>query len=128
MVSDRRGLPVLGREGGRENSKKQDKNVRVAFFHACLYEDAGVEDVLTAAPPTLHRFRQPLGSETTTSALLTTRIASPKTGKKDLLSELFPLAPKLAWIHSRSAGVDSALFPALIEADSVSLTNARYVV
>lgn len=47
------------------------------------------------------------------------------TGKKDLLSQLFPLAPKLAWIHSRSAGVDSALFPELIESDRVSLTNAR---
>lgn len=41
------------------------------------------------------------------------------------MSQIFPLAPKLAWIHSRSAGVDSALFPALIEADNVSLTNAR---
>ncbi|CAN0236870.1 unnamed protein product [Pylaiella littoralis] len=46
-------------------------------------------------------------------------------GKKDLLSQLLPLAPKLAWIHSRSAGVDHSLFPALIEADNVSLTNAR---
>ncbi|CAN0010287.1 unnamed protein product, partial [Ectocarpus sp. 12 AP-2014] len=46
-------------------------------------------------------------------------------GKKDLLSRLFLLAPKLAWIHSRSAGVDSALFPDLIESDRVSLTNAR---
>lgn len=41
------------------------------------------------------------------------------------MSQLFPLAPQLAWVHSRSAGVDSALFPALIEADNVCLTNAR---
>ncbi|CBN77946.1 D-isomer specific 2-hydroxyacid dehydrogenase, NAD-binding [Ectocarpus siliculosus] len=46
-------------------------------------------------------------------------------GTKDLLSQLFPLAPKLAWVHSRLVGVDAALFPALIEADDVSLTNAR---
>ncbi|CAM9912804.1 unnamed protein product [Scytosiphon promiscuus] len=46
-------------------------------------------------------------------------------GKKELVSQLFPLAPKLVWVHSRSAGVDSLLFPDLIEADRVSLTNAR---
>ncbi|CAN0500817.1 unnamed protein product [Scytosiphon promiscuus] len=46
-------------------------------------------------------------------------------GKKELVSQLFQLAPKLVWVHSRSAGVDSLLFPDLIEADRVSLTNAR---
>ncbi|CAM9970731.1 unnamed protein product [Ascophyllum nodosum] len=47
------------------------------------------------------------------------------TGGKDLLSQLLPQAPKLAWIHSRSAGVDSMLFPELVENDSIPLTNAR---
>lgn len=47
------------------------------------------------------------------------------TGRKDLLSQVLPLAPKVAWIHNRYAGVDSMLFPGLVENDNVFVTNAR---
>eukprot|EP00903_Cladosiphon_okamuranus_P020631 g18941.t1 len=70
---------------------------------------------------TIEEFSTPEGKQ----ALAEANVLLNCGGKKDLLSKLFPLAPKLAWVHSRSAGVDSVLFPALIEADNVSLTNAR---
>lgn len=40
------------------------------------------------------------------------------------LEPLLPAAPKLRWIHSLSAGVDTLLFPALVESPVV-VTNAR---
>jgi phosphoglycerate dehydrogenase-like enzyme len=42
------------------------------------------------------------------------------------LPEIWPLARKLRWIHSLSAGVENILFPALAASD-VPLTNARGV-
>jgi phosphoglycerate dehydrogenase-like enzyme len=46
--------------------------------------------------------------------------------KRDILEQLLPKARKLKWIHSRSAGLDSQLFPALAESP-VPLTNGRGV-
>ena len=46
--------------------------------------------------------------------------------KRDALSQLLARAPKLRWIHSRSAGLDSMMFPALVESP-VPLTNGRGV-
>jgi phosphoglycerate dehydrogenase-like enzyme len=46
--------------------------------------------------------------------------------KRDLMMELLAGAPKLRWIHSRSAGLDGLMFPALIESP-VPLTNGRGV-
>jgi phosphoglycerate dehydrogenase-like enzyme len=43
-----------------------------------------------------------------------------------LLESVFALAPRVRWIHSRSAGLDGVLFPALVESP-VPLTNARGV-
>lgn len=43
-----------------------------------------------------------------------------------LLRAVFPAAGKLKWVHNLSAGVEQALFPALIES-SVPLTNGRGV-
>ncbi len=45
---------------------------------------------------------------------------------KELLRQMFLAAPHLQWVHSRSAGLDSMLFPELIES-SVPLTNGRGV-
>jgi phosphoglycerate dehydrogenase-like enzyme len=42
------------------------------------------------------------------------------------LPKIWPLAKKLRWIHSMSAGVEQVLFPALVESD-IPLTNARGV-
>jgi phosphoglycerate dehydrogenase-like enzyme len=42
------------------------------------------------------------------------------------LEPVFPLAPGLRWIHSRSAGIERLLFPALVESP-VPLTNGRGV-
>ena len=42
------------------------------------------------------------------------------------LEPLFRAAPKLRWVHSLSAGLDTLLFPALVESPVV-LTNARGV-
>jgi phosphoglycerate dehydrogenase-like enzyme len=46
--------------------------------------------------------------------------------KRDLMAELLATAPKLRWIHSRSAGLDGLMFPALVESP-VPLTNGRGV-
>lgn len=47
-------------------------------------------------------------------------------GKKELLSQLLQLMPKLVWIYHCFAGVDMVIFPELIAAaDRISLTNAR---
>jgi len=46
--------------------------------------------------------------------------------KRAELEKLLPLAPKLQWIHLRWAGLDSTLFPALVESP-VPLSNARGV-
>jgi phosphoglycerate dehydrogenase-like enzyme len=42
------------------------------------------------------------------------------------LPQIWPVAKKLRWIHSMSAGVEQVLFPALIESD-VPLTNGKGV-
>jgi phosphoglycerate dehydrogenase-like enzyme len=47
-------------------------------------------------------------------------------GPKQLLRETFLACPKLRWIHSRGAGVDSVLFPELVESNVV-LTNGKGV-
>jgi phosphoglycerate dehydrogenase-like enzyme len=43
-------------------------------------------------------------------------------GTRDLLREVFLACPQLRWVHSRSAGLDSLLFPELVASD-VQLTN-----
>ena len=48
------------------------------------------------------------------------------TGSRDLLREVWQSAPRVRWIHSRSAGLDELLFPELA-ASTVTLTNARGV-
>jgi phosphoglycerate dehydrogenase-like enzyme len=47
-------------------------------------------------------------------------------GSRALLREVFAMAPKVRWVHSRSAGLDSLLFPELVES-SVPLTNGTGV-
>ena len=42
------------------------------------------------------------------------------------LEPVLALAPELAWLHSRSAGLDAVLFPALT-GSSVVMTNGRAV-
>jgi phosphoglycerate dehydrogenase-like enzyme len=46
--------------------------------------------------------------------------------KREVLEQLLAATPKLKWIHSRSAGLDGLLFPALRESP-VPLTNGRGV-
>lgn len=47
-------------------------------------------------------------------------------GPRELLRSVFLESPGLRWIHSRNAGVDSILFPELIESE-VTLTNGSGV-
>jgi phosphoglycerate dehydrogenase-like enzyme len=47
-------------------------------------------------------------------------------GTRELLESVWRMAPRLKWIHSRAAGLDDVLFPALIESPVV-LTNGRGV-
>jgi phosphoglycerate dehydrogenase-like enzyme len=47
-------------------------------------------------------------------------------GTRDLLRQVLGMCPNLQWIHSRWAGLDSLLFPELVESD-VILTNGRGV-
>src|SRR5512143_885087 len=46
--------------------------------------------------------------------------------ERTVLEALLRRAPRLRWVHSRSAGLDAVLFPALVESDAV-LTNGRGV-
>ncbi len=46
--------------------------------------------------------------------------------KRDVMEQLLAKGHKLRWIHSRSAGLDSLMFPALVESH-VPLTNGRGV-
>ncbi len=45
---------------------------------------------------------------------------------RELLESVWGMAPRLKWIHSRAAGLDDVLFPALIESP-VIVTNGRGV-
>ena len=45
---------------------------------------------------------------------------------RELNRAVFLMAPKLAWVHSRNAGIDSFLFPELVESP-VTLTNGSGV-
>ncbi|HZT34035.1 MAG TPA: D-2-hydroxyacid dehydrogenase [Bryobacteraceae bacterium] len=47
-------------------------------------------------------------------------------GTRELLEQVFRMAPRLRWVHSRSAGLEDLLFPALVES-GITLTNARGV-
>jgi phosphoglycerate dehydrogenase-like enzyme len=44
--------------------------------------------------------------------------------ERELLEQVFSMAPRVGWVHASSAGVDTLLFPALVESPVV-LTNAR---
>ena len=48
------------------------------------------------------------------------------TGSRELLRQVWGMAPQVRWVHSRSAGLDELLFPELAESP-VPLTNARGV-
>ena len=48
------------------------------------------------------------------------------TGSRELLRQVWAMAPRVRWIHSRSAGLDELLFPEL-SVSKVVLTNARGV-
>ena len=47
-------------------------------------------------------------------------------GKRAVLEQVWKMAPRVRWVHSRSAGLDSILFPELV-ASPVPLTNGRGV-
>jgi len=48
------------------------------------------------------------------------------TASRDLLQQVFALAVRTRWVHSRSAGLDTLLFPALVDSP-VPLTNSSGV-
>ena len=48
------------------------------------------------------------------------------TGSRELLQQVWRMAPRVRWVHSRSAGLDDLWFPELAES-AVPLTNARGV-
>jgi len=61
------------------------------------------------------------------------RSAAPKadailnwSASRSLLEQVWTISPRVRWIHSRSAGLEDLLFPALVES-GVPLTNARGV-
>jgi phosphoglycerate dehydrogenase-like enzyme len=47
-------------------------------------------------------------------------------GNKRLVQEVWKMAPRVKWVHSRAAGLDGLLFPELVESP-VPLTNGRGV-
>ena len=64
--------------------------------------------------------------EALASAAAQARVMLNWTGDRQLLEQVFPLAHRLEWIHSRYAGLDSVLFPALVDSP-IPLTNGRGV-
>ena len=48
------------------------------------------------------------------------------TASRDLLQQVFDIAPRVRWVHSRAAGLDTLLFPALVDSP-VPLTNSSGV-
>lgn len=48
-----------------------------------------------------------------------------KAGTKQDLQQLWPHLPNLRWLHSASAGLEHLLFNELVDADQVTLTNAK---
>jgi len=48
------------------------------------------------------------------------------TGSRKLLEQVWAIAPNVKWVHSKSAGLDSTLFPALVESP-IPLTNGSGV-
>ena len=48
------------------------------------------------------------------------------TGSRELLESVWRLAPRVRWVHSRSAGLDEVLFPALVQSH-VPVTNGSGV-
>ncbi len=53
-------------------------------------------------------------------------VSSGLTGRTVTLRDIWPLAKKVRWVHSLSAGVENLLFPELVESP-VPVTNARGV-
>jgi phosphoglycerate dehydrogenase-like enzyme len=47
-------------------------------------------------------------------------------GGRQLMQQVWKMAPRVEWVHSRAAGLDSVLFPELVESP-VPLTNGRGV-
>src|SRR5262245_10889637 len=47
-------------------------------------------------------------------------------GGRQLLQQVWKMTPHVEWVHSRAAGLDSMLFPELVESP-VALTNGRGV-
>jgi phosphoglycerate dehydrogenase-like enzyme len=47
-------------------------------------------------------------------------------GSRQLMQEVWKMAPRVEWVHSRAAGIDGMLFPELVESP-VPLTNGRGV-
>ena len=47
-------------------------------------------------------------------------------GSRDLLREVFLMCPRIRWVHSKAAGLDTMLFPELV-GSPVPLTNGRGV-
>jgi phosphoglycerate dehydrogenase-like enzyme len=47
-------------------------------------------------------------------------------GNRRLVEQVWKIAPRVEWVHSRAAGLDGLLFPALVESP-VTLTNGRGV-
>ena len=60
------------------------------------------------------------GAASTASAILNW------SAPRELLEAVFAMCPNVRWVHSRSAGLDSILFPELVQSD-VILTNGRGV-
>jgi len=48
------------------------------------------------------------------------------TGTRELLQQVWRMAPRVRWVHSRAAGLDDLLFPELVESPA-ALTNAQGV-
>ena len=69
-----------------------------------------------------------LGNEVAafTDAAVTATAILNWSGSQKLLRTVFAMSPSVTWVHSRSVGLDSVLFPELVESD-VTLTNSRGV-
>lgn len=88
----------------------------------------GTETQLRMLEPFRERVRIVIGSslQSVADAAPTADALLLWTASRDLVQQVFALAPRLRWVHSRSAGLDSLLFPALVDSP-VPLTNSSGV-
>lgn len=91
------------------------------FVLVVTKEDAPQFSMLTDVPHVVGKT-----PEAFTEAAANASVIYHWSGSRELLQSVYKMAPNVKWVHSRAAGLDTFLFPELVESD-VPLTNGSGV-